>query len=89
MLENGDDPATTTTWLKHVTNDENEGTAFRPHSRTSNLGFARWGDVFGDQVVASAMIDPSSTIRSSSSSRARVAGSGTITPRDGSTFDCH
>jgi hypothetical protein len=28
VLENGDDPATTTTWLKHVTNDENEGTAF-------------------------------------------------------------
>lgn len=24
---------------------------------TSNLPFARWGDVFGDQVVASAMID--------------------------------
>lgn len=24
---------------------------------TSNLAFARWGDVFGDQVIASAMID--------------------------------
>src|SRR5699024_12658482 len=24
---------------------------------TSNLPFARWGDVFGDQVVAAAMID--------------------------------
>jgi DNA replication protein DnaC len=24
---------------------------------TSNLSFARWGDVFGDQVFASAMID--------------------------------
>jgi DNA replication protein DnaC len=24
---------------------------------TSNLAFARWGDVFGDQVVAAAMID--------------------------------
>tara|TARA_R100000935_G_scaffold45436_1_gene68562 strand:- start:51 stop:269 length:219 start_codon:yes stop_codon:yes gene_type:complete len=24
---------------------------------TSNLSFARWGDVFGGQVVASAMID--------------------------------
>lgn len=24
---------------------------------TSNLGFARWGEVFGDQVVAAAMID--------------------------------
>ena len=25
--------------------------------QTSNLPFARWGDVFGDQVVAAAMID--------------------------------
>jgi DNA replication protein DnaC len=24
---------------------------------TSNLAFARWGDVFGDQIVAAAMID--------------------------------
>lgn len=24
---------------------------------TSNLPFSRWGDVFGDQVVAAAMID--------------------------------
>ena len=24
---------------------------------TSNLPFARWGDVFGDQTVAAAMID--------------------------------
>ena len=25
---------------------------------TSNLSFGRWGEVFGDQTVASAMIDP-------------------------------
>lgn len=43
---------------------------------TSNLSFARWGDVFGDQVVASAMATASSTTRKSSPSKA-PAGSGT------------
>jgi hypothetical protein len=26
MLENGDDPATTTNWLEHITDDEYNGT---------------------------------------------------------------
>jgi quercetin dioxygenase-like cupin family protein len=29
MLENGDDPATTTTWKEHITDDEYEGTPQR------------------------------------------------------------
>jgi DNA replication protein DnaC len=33
-------------------------TASRPgQQQRGNLPFARWGDVFGDQVVAAAMID--------------------------------
>ncbi|WP_311380636.1 IS21-like element helper ATPase IstB [Arthrobacter sp. ISL-69] len=44
---------------------------------TSNLPFARWGDVFGDQVVASAMIDRTSTTRKSSPSKALATASST------------
>ncbi|WP_261382414.1 ATP-binding protein [Arthrobacter sp. UKPF54-2] len=39
---------------------------------TSNLPFARWRDVFGDQIVASAMIAVSSTTAKSSHSRVRA-----------------
>jgi hypothetical protein len=41
---------------------------------TSNLPFSGWGGVFGDQAVAAAMIDRSSTTPTSSPSRAPATG---------------
>ena len=46
---------------------------------TSNKPFGRWGEVFGDDVVAAAMIDRSSTTPRSSRSRATATGSKTET----------
>ncbi|WP_324651988.1 ATP-binding protein [Georgenia sp. H159] len=44
---------------------------------TSNLAFSSWAGVFGDQVVAAAMIDASSTTPTSSPSRAPPTDSAT------------
>ena len=41
---------------------------------TSNRGFAEWGDIFGDPVVATALLDGSFTTPSSSRSRAPAIG---------------
>ena len=39
---------------------------------TSNRGFEQWGEIFGDAMVAAALIDASSTTRPWSASRARA-----------------
>jgi hypothetical protein len=55
---------------------------------TSNKPFSGWGDIFGDDVVAAAMIDGSSTTPKSSRSRATATGYATATshaPRDDRT----
>ena len=44
---------------------------------TSNRGFAEWGEVFGDPVVATALLDGFSTTPSSSRSRAQATACGT------------
>lgn len=43
---------------------------------TSNRGFAEWGEVFGDPVVATALLDRLLHHTSSSRSKARATGSG-------------
>src|SRR5262249_33074284 len=46
---------------------------------TSNKPFSAWGEIFGDETVAAAMIDRSSTTPRSSASRATATGSATAT----------
>jgi DNA replication protein DnaC len=46
---------------------------------TSNKPFGRWGEVFGDDIVAAAMIDRLSTTPTSSPSKATPTGSKTAT----------
>jgi hypothetical protein len=46
---------------------------------TSNKPFGRWGEVFGDEVVAAAMVDRLSTTPKSSPSKATATGSKTAT----------
>jgi hypothetical protein len=41
---------------------------------TSNQSLGAWGEVFGDQVIASAILDRLSIIRSRSTSRAKASG---------------
>ena len=53
---------------------------------TSNRGFAEWGEVFGDAVVATALLDRLLTTASSSRSKAPATGSATM-PSSPSTSD--
>ena len=48
---------------------------------TSNLPLARWGDVFGDLIIASAMIDRIVDHADVSTSKAPATGSRTTNPR--------